>query len=119
MSRNPLPSTGFTGSEHNFCRLRSVKNPVLSSGRFRPAVWLGPVIFLVLVTAFWPQLHSPLKALAATVYAVASTFGAGIVTPLNALRLQAGTSLLVPLLLGLMAVTAPCQLSTGTAAWPW
>jgi len=96
-----------------------VKNPVLSSGRFRPAVWLGPVIFLVLVTAFWPQLHSPLKALAATVYAVASTFGAGIVTPLNALRLQAGTSLLVPLLLGLMAVTAPCQLSTGTAAWPW
>jgi cytochrome c-type biogenesis protein len=39
-----------------------------------------------------------------------------ISSPLNMLRLQAGTSLLVPLLLGLMAVTAPCQLSTGTAA---
>ena len=74
------------------------------------------VIGLAVITVLWPQLHPALKTLAATTYAAASNFGAVIVTPLNALRLQAGTSLLVPLLLGLMAVTAPCQLSTGAAA---
>lgn len=79
-------------------------------------VWVGLGVVLVILAAFWPQLHSPFKALAAQTYAVASTLGAGIVVPLNMLRLQAGTSLLAPLLLGLMAVTAPCQLSTGTAA---
>ena len=73
-------------------------------------------VVLGTVAAFWPELHLPLKTLAAEAYAVTSDLGARVSTPLNVLRLQAGTSLLVPLLLGLMAVTAPCQLSTGTAA---
>ena len=73
-------------------------------------------VVLAVITVFWPQLHPALRALAADLYARTSALGAVISLPLNALRLQAGTSLLVPLLLGLMAVTAPCQLSTGTAA---
>jgi len=77
---------------------------------------LAVVVYLAVITVLWPQLHPALKTLAAATYAAASNFGAVVVTPLNALRLQAGTSLLVPLLLGLMAVTAPCQLSTGAAA---
>ena len=107
---------GFTGSEHNFCTLESVKGPVLSSNRPRQAVWLAVVVCLAVITMLWPQLHPALKMLAAATYAAASNFGAVVVTPLNALRLQSGTSFLVPLLLGLMAVTAPCQLSTGAAA---
>ncbi len=73
-------------------------------------------IVLAVITVFWPQFHPALRAVAADLYGKTSALGAGISLPLNTLRLQAGTSLLVPLLLGLMAVTAPCQLSTGTAA---
>ncbi|MGY2897143.1 urease accessory protein UreH domain-containing protein [Deinococcus sp. UYEF24] len=93
-----------------------MKSPVLRSGRPSLAIGLLLGVFVVVITAFWPQLHLTLKTLASATYAAVSELGAGVVTPLNVLRLQAGTSLLVPLLLGLMAVTAPCQLSTGTAA---
>ncbi len=109
------PESCFTRSEHNFCTLESVNGPVRSSLSLRP-VWLTVVVVLGAITAFWPELRFPLKTLAAEAYAATSDLGATVSTHLNVLRLQAGTSLLVPLLLGLMAVTAPCQLSTGTAA---
>ena len=78
--------------------------------------WLGAGIVTVALLLIWPELHPALKALASDLYAKTAALGGVVGQPLNALRLQAGTSLLVPLLLGLMAVTAPCQLSTGTAA---
>jgi len=77
---------------------------------------LGAGIVVVGLVLGWPELYPALRTLAIDVYARTSALGAVISPPLNALRIQAGTSLLVPLLLGLMAVTAPCQLSTGTAA---
>ncbi len=77
---------------------------------------LALVVLTVGAVLAWPYLHAPLKAWAAGLYLQASALGGVINAPLNVLRLQAGTSWLVPLLLGLMAVTAPCQLSTGSAA---
>jgi cytochrome c-type biogenesis protein len=78
--------------------------------------WVGAGILIVSLALVWTEFYPALKALATALYAWTSALGAVISSPLNMLRLQAGTSLLVPLLLGLMAVTAPCQLSTGTAA---
>lgn len=71
---------------------------------------------LLAVTLFWPTLHPLLQTLAGELYRGAATFGSGLNAALNTLRLQAGSSLAAPFLLGMMAVTAPCQLSTGTAA---
>jgi len=78
--------------------------------------WVGAGILIASLPLVWTEFHPVLKALATALYAWTSALGAVISSPLNMLRLQAGTSLLVPLLLGLMAVTAPCQLSTGAAA---
>lgn len=68
------------------------------------------------LAVYWPVAEPVLRGLASTLYARTSGLGYALSGPLNTLRLEAGTSFLVPLLLGLMAVTAPCQLSTGTAA---
>lgn len=57
-----------------------------------------------------------LRTLAGWLYRGAAGLGGRLSEPVNALRLQAGSSLLTPFLLGLMGAVAPCQLSSGAAA---
>ncbi|GGR27322.1 hypothetical protein GCM10008957_43380 [Deinococcus ruber] len=76
---------------------------------------MGAALLITLLLR-WPDIYPLLRTLAGNLYAASAALSATVNAPLNTLRLQAGTSLLVPLLLGMMAVTAPCQLSTGAAA---
>ncbi|MBB5378504.1 cytochrome c biogenesis protein CcdA [Deinococcus metalli] len=57
-----------------------------------------------------------LRTLAGWLYRGASELGGRLSEPINALRLQRGSSPLTPVLLGLMGAVAPCQLSSGAAA---
>ncbi|GGK33532.1 hypothetical protein GCM10008955_29470 [Deinococcus malanensis] len=63
----------------------------------------------------WPSLAPALKGVALDLYRWSGSLNAAVSGPVNALRGQTGTSLLTPFLLGLLAITAPCQLSTGAA----
>ncbi|AFZ69725.1 cytochrome c biogenesis protein (plasmid) [Deinococcus peraridilitoris DSM 19664] len=79
------------------------------------AWWLASGL-LVAVLLAWPSLHPQLRGAALWLYQQGSGLNALVATPLNSLRLTTTVPLLAPLLLGLMAATAPCQLSTGAAA---
>lgn len=90
-----------------------------SSRSARPGAWfawLGLTLLLVLGVAQWDALYPHLRAVALWLYQQGSGVNALLSTPLNDLRLSTTVPLLAPLLLGLMAATAPCQLSTGAAA---
>ncbi|WP_244944487.1 hypothetical protein [Deinococcus metallilatus] len=63
----------------------------------------------------WPTISPVLREAALDLYRRSGTLNAALAGPVTALRLQAGASLLTPFLLGLLAATAPCQLSTGAA----
>lgn len=82
----------------------------------RVAAWLLGAAALVLVAAEWRAIEPALRGAALRLYAVGTSFNAVVAEPLNRLRLSTTVPLLAPLLLGLMAATAPCQLSTGSAA---
>ena len=78
--------------------------------------WLGLFVALALTASHWDSLYPHLRAAALWLYQQRSGVNVLVSTPLNALRLTTTVPLLAPLLLGLMAATAPCQLSTGVAA---
>jgi cytochrome c-type biogenesis protein len=83
----------------------------------RAARWLIPglgaaVVALVLA---WPSVSPTLRQIALELYRLSGTLNAALAGPVAELRFQTGASLLTPFLLGLLAATAPCQLSTGAA----
>ncbi len=73
-------------------------------------------VLLLMVALFWPTLDPLLRTLAGELYSGTAALGSGLNSSLNILRIQAGNAVAAPLLLGMMAVTAPCQLSSGAAA---
>ena len=76
---------------------------------------LGLGIGLTALLVFGSQL----SGVAATLYFWASRLFAWVSEPLNNLRLGLGIPILGAFLLGLLAATAPCQLSTNAAAMAW
>lgn len=85
----------------------------------RPWALLALVVMALMVTLValeWSALQPTLRGAALWLYGQGSALNRWISAPLNDLRLSASVPLLAPLLLGLMAATAPCQLSTGAAA---
>lgn len=63
----------------------------------------------------WPTIAPTLRDVALDLYRLGGTLNAVLAGPVSALRARTGVSLLTPFLLGLLAATAPCQLSTGVA----
>ncbi|MFD2609378.1 sulfite exporter TauE/SafE family protein [Deinococcus taklimakanensis] len=63
----------------------------------------------------WPAAFPVLREVALDLYRLSGTLNAALAGPVTALRARTGASLLTPFLLGLLAATAPCQLSTGAA----
>ena len=72
-------------------------------------------VALVAARLAWPTILPELREAAAVLYRVSGTMNAVLAEPVMALRSRTGLSLLTPFLLGLLAATAPCQLSTGAA----
>lgn len=72
----------------------------------------GLVVTLLLA---WPSISPVLRELALDLYRLSGSLNAALAGPVTALRSRTGVSLLTPFLLGLLAATAPCQLSTGAA----
>jgi cytochrome c-type biogenesis protein len=76
-------------------------------------VLLGSLALLAVVLVVYP---SALSGLARAIYGAESGLYRGLAPAVQSLRGQPGLGLLVPLFLGLIGATAPCQLSTGVAA---
>lgn len=76
-------------------------------------VGVGGVLGALLLA--WPAVAPALREAALDLYRLSGTLNAALAGPVTALRLQSGTLLLTPFLLGLLAASAPCQLSTGAA----
>ena len=78
-------------------------------------VWLPVGLIGVMTWLGWsiasPILHGLVRVTDRFAFGLYNT----VANPLNGLRSSTSLPLLVPLLLGLMASVAPCQLSTGTA----
>lgn len=84
--------------------------------RLRSRWWLvaaGTLVVTLLLA--WPAVSPVLREAALDLYRWSGTLNAAMAGPVTALRSQTGVSLLTPFLLGLLAATAPCQLSTGMA----
>lgn len=84
--------------------------------RLRSRWWLvaaGALVVTLLLA--WPAVSQVLREAALDLYRWSGTLNAALAGPVTALRSQTGVSLLTPFLLGLLAATAPCQLSTGMA----
>ncbi|MGI8747886.1 MAG: sulfite exporter TauE/SafE family protein, partial [Deinococcus sp.] len=79
-------------------------------------VWAGVILGLLVLLFEWSVILPHLRSAALWLYARGNALNAAVSGPLNRLRRTSGIPLLAPLLLGLMAATAPCQLSTGAAA---
>ncbi|MEW6421281.1 MULTISPECIES: sulfite exporter TauE/SafE family protein [Deinococcus] len=79
--------------------------------------WLlvGSGAALVALLVAWPAVAPGLRQAALDLYRLSGTLNGTLAGPISALRFQTGASLLTPFLLGLLAATAPCQLSTGAA----
>lgn len=74
------------------------------------------VAFAVAVFAAWPSVGPSLRAGALSLYRWSGALNALLAGPIGALRAETGASLVTAFLLGLLAATAPCQLSTGVAS---
>lgn len=81
------------------------------------ARWLlvGVVVVLAALILTWPAVSPVLREVALDLYRLSGTLNTALAGPVTALRSQTGASLLTPFLLGLLAASAPCQLSTGVA----
>ena len=77
-----------------------------------PLVLLGGGLLLLALKVYVPEV----KTLALDLYMLASSIYAAVAEPINNVRLDLGIPAVGAFLLGLMAATAPCQLSTNTAA---
>lgn len=77
-----------------------------------PMILLGGGILLLALKVYVPEV----KTLALDLYTWANNIYAVVAKPINDVRLGLGIPTLGAFLLGLMAATAPCQLSTNTAA---
>lgn len=77
-----------------------------------PLVLFSTALLLVVLKMYVPEV----KTLALELYTFASSIYAVVAGPLNSVRLGLGIPALGAFLLGLMAATAPCQLSTNAAA---
>lgn len=82
----------------------------------RSRLWVPLALLGLAGAAFMALGGQELKTAAGWLYRSAAELGGRLSEPVNALRLQTGSSLLTPFLLGLMAAVAPCQLSSGAAA---
>ncbi|HWG84278.1 MAG TPA: hypothetical protein VNT60_02250, partial [Deinococcales bacterium] len=79
---------------------------------WRPAL-LGGLLLVAFLVVVFPATFS---GLARAIYLAESGPYRWLSPGVQALREQPGLGLLVPLFLGLIGATAPCQLSTGVAA---
>jgi cytochrome c-type biogenesis protein len=77
-----------------------------------PLTLLGGALLLLALKVYVPGV----KTLAYDLYLFASSINAVLAEPINNARLGFGVPALGAFLLGLLAATAPCQLSTNTAA---
>ncbi|BDP44738.1 hypothetical protein DAETH_47070 (plasmid) [Deinococcus aetherius] len=77
--------------------------------------WLALGLALLGLVLTWPAVAPALREAAGSLYRLGGTLNTVLAEPVNRLRAQTGVSLLTPFLLGLLAATAPCQLSTGAA----
>ena len=75
----------------------------------------GAAALVVALILTWPAVAPVLRDTALDLYRLSGTLNAALAGPVTALRSRTGVSLLTPFLLGLLAATAPCQLSTGAA----
>ncbi|WP_345462564.1 sulfite exporter TauE/SafE family protein [Deinococcus carri] len=80
--------------------------------------WLLITVGIVLAALIlaWPTVSPVLREVALNLYRLSGSLNAALAGPVTTLRSQTGVSLFTPFLLGLLAATAPCQLSTGAAA---
>jgi len=79
-------------------------------------LWAVVLVGLALLALEWSTVLPAARATARWLYALGSLGYGAVADPLNRLRLETRVPLVAPLVLGLMAATAPCQLSTGAAA---
>lgn len=77
-----------------------------------PLMFLCGGLLLLALKVYVPEV----KTLALDLYMVAGSIYAAVAEPINNVRLGLGVPAIGAFLLGLMAATAPCQLSTNTAA---
>lgn len=77
-----------------------------------PLTLVGGGLLLLVLKLYVPEV----KTLALNLYMLASSVYAAVGEPINNMRLDLGIPFVGAFLLGLMAATAPCQLSTNTAA---
>lgn len=77
-----------------------------------PLMLLGGGLLLLALKVYVPEA----KTLALDLYIFASSIYAAVAGPINNVRLGLGVPVIGAFLLGLMAATAPCQLSTNAAA---
>jgi cytochrome c-type biogenesis protein len=77
-----------------------------------PLILLGGTLLLLVLKEYVPGV----RALASDLYLLASSINATLAEPINNVRLGLGIPAIGAFLLGLLAATAPCQLSTNTAA---
>lgn len=83
--------------------------------RTRRWLLVAVVVMLAALILAWPAVSPVLREVALNLYRLSGTLNAALAGPVTTLRSQTGASLLTPFLLGLLAATAPCQLSTGAA----
>lgn len=77
-----------------------------------PLILLGGGLLLLALKVYVPEV----KTVALDLYTLASNIYAAVAGPINNVRLGLGAPAIGAFLLGLMAATAPCQLSTNAAA---
>lgn len=77
-----------------------------------PLMLLGGGLLLLALKVYVPEV----KTFALDLYIFASSIYAAVAEPINNVRLGLGVPAIGAFLLGLMAATAPCQLSTNAAA---
>ena len=77
-----------------------------------PLMLLGGGLLLLALKVYVPEV----KTFALDLYIFASSIYAAVAGPINDVRLGLGVPAIGAFLLGLMAATAPCQLSTNAAA---
>ncbi len=77
-----------------------------------PLILLGGGLLLLALKVYVPEV----KTVALDLYTLASSIYAAVAGPINNVRLGLGVPAIGAFLLGLMAATAPCQLSTNAAA---
>jgi cytochrome c-type biogenesis protein len=77
-----------------------------------PLILLGGGLLLLALKVYVPEVET----FALELYTLASSIYAAVAGPINNVRLDLGVPAMGAFLLGLMAATAPCQLSTNAAA---